>query len=83
MEEDIKKDNRLEDNDISDCKTTKEGKTTQNEKTTSTTHPPEDNNTKKDDITVMKTTLTETELQKGGILVSRIPDNSGRKSGHF
>ena len=23
------------------------------------------------------------ELQKGGILVSRIPDISGRKSGHF
>ena len=23
------------------------------------------------------------ELQKGGILISRIPDISGRKSGHF
>ena len=26
---------------------------------------------------------TNPELQKGGILVSRIPDISGRKSGHF
>ena len=27
-------------------------------------------------------THTQTELQEGGILVSRIPDNSGKKSKH-
>ena len=34
-------------------------------------------------MNALKGIYMKAELQKGGILVSRIPDISGRKSGHF
>ena len=65
LEDDSKKDNKVEDNDIPEDKTTRECKTTQEVKTTSTTHSPGNINNKKDNISVMKTTLAEkTTLEK-------------------
>ena len=60
LEDDLKKDNN-----ILEDKTTRECITTQEVKTTSTTHSPGNINNKKDDISVVKTTLAEkTTLEK-------------------
>ena len=71
MEDDSKKDNKVEDNDIPEDKTTRECKTTQEVKTTSTTHSPGNISNKRDNTPVRKTTLAEKTTFEKPVCVHR------------